>query len=67
MITSGTTMVAIVAAIIAHFSPSVQACLELTGNTDNGPFTFNGGHITAVDNGVQTCDGDLTSGDNNVG
>lgn len=54
-----------VIATMTSISSSVLGCLQLTGHVQNG-FAVQG-YITAVDNGVQTCDGDITDGDNNVG
>lgn len=54
-----------IAAITASLSPSVWACLELSGWTSDG-FSIDGS-ITATDSGVQTCSGSIGGGDKNVG
>jgi hypothetical protein len=53
------------AALFMGFLPSAFACLEIKGSTNvyfEGP-----GTITTIDNGVQTCNGQVGTGDQNVG
>ena len=46
------------------FLPTTWACLQLSGTTKDG-FAV-GGSISAKDNGVVTCSGDIGSGDHYV-
>lgn len=53
------------AALVMGLLPSAFACLEISGSTNvyfGGP-----GSITTTDNGVQTCRGEVGTGDHNVG
>ncbi|CEJ95205.1 hypothetical protein VHEMI10700 [[Torrubiella] hemipterigena] len=55
-----TSFVAI--AILATLSPA-QACLRLYGRVAVNDY----GYLTVVDNGIQTCVGQVKSGDKNLG
>ncbi|PYH67629.1 uncharacterized protein BO88DRAFT_455108 [Aspergillus vadensis CBS 113365] len=53
------------AALILGFSSSAFGCLVITGSTWNVN-DFADGTITTTDSGVQTCNGNVGTGDNNV-
>ena len=55
---------AIVATIVTSLTPSAIACLELKGSMSSTLYTQ--GNMVAIDNGVQTCSGDIDSGDQNL-
>lgn len=55
---------AVAATFLASLSPAVHACLTFTGSTSVGLAIA--GHITANDNGIQTCSGDISKGDKNL-
>ncbi|KAJ5573723.1 uncharacterized protein N7459_008150 [Penicillium hispanicum] len=66
MFGTGTKALA-VAAIAMSLSSSALACLHLTGYVGNANYFSDGyGNITAVDNGLKTCSGDIYSGDKNI-
>lgn len=58
-----------VAAIALSLSSSALACLELSGTVGEAIFEGSGswGNILAIDNGYQTCSGELSEADGNVG
>ncbi|KAL3475268.1 hypothetical protein BJX99DRAFT_259561 [Aspergillus californicus] len=62
---SFTPQLVALATITTVLTPSVLACLELSGSASSGFDTV--GDLTAVDNGVQTCSGSINSGDKNLG
>jgi hypothetical protein len=64
MFAFGPKALTIIAATMS-LSYGVWGCLNLQGHVQDG-FAVEG-FITATDNGDVTCDGDITSGDNNVG
>jgi hypothetical protein len=64
MVASSTKTLAIVATIIATLTPAPKACLELKGKVSDSLYTS--GYLSATDNGVTTCSGDIAKGDNNL-
>lgn len=68
MVTLNPKLLAI-AAITINLSSSVSACLEITAYVGNGNYFSDGayGNITTVDNDVQTCGGDIITGDQDIG
>jgi hypothetical protein len=64
MLAANSKGLAVAATILSVLGPSVHACLTVSGSTYVGLGI--GGTLTAVDNGLQTCSGSISSGDKNL-